>query len=327
MKKLLPFLPVLFTLLFYSCEKEKTTIENDVIRTLTINETTHTYVNDDNRRYVENTLVSQQDQHVYKLAMTKGIQYRISVTQPNTSMVQAKMTLVNIKQDTLSESLNESPYKSLIVITSPETANYYLIINLQKRTNPEFNYRLYFEEVTDDAMSFLGLNWSVNGPWNVSNSNSIELANTGSNIYRHLNLVSPLTGNPSISFLIQNSSNNYISFGFMLSASGDYLWYGDWAYELQSSGYAFLAFPVNLNCALMTLTAGNTYYDWVPLGAINMNFLTGLKVDIKYESGGYYIYLNDIRLSYIKGNLQNLHILLEDRGNATTSIKNLQINN
>jgi len=113
----------------------------------------------------------------------------------------------------------------------------------------------------------------------------------------------------------------------MLNASGDYLWYSEWAYDLQSIGIAFLAFPGNLNSAIMTLTACCISYYWVSLSAININFLTGLKVDIKYESGGYYIYLNDIRLNYIKGTLQNLHILLQDHGDGKTSIKNFQMSN
>lgn len=327
MKKLLPFLPVLFSVLLYSCEKQKSTIDDDVIRTLTINETTHTYINDNDTRYVENTLISQQDKHVYKLAMVKGIQYRISVTQPNTSVVQTKMALVNVKQDTLSESLNESPSKSLIVINSPETADYYLIISLQKRTNPDFNYRLYFEEIKDDAISFSGLNWSANGTWNISNSNSIELKNTGSYIYRHLKLVSSLTGNPNVSFVIQNSTINSINFGLMLSASGDYLQFSDWAYELPGTGYAFLAFKNNLNYVFMRLTTGNISFDWNTLGTINMDFLTGLKVDLKYELGQYVIYLNDVRLRYINGTLENLHILVQDNGDATTILKNFQIIN
>ena len=327
MKKLFPFFPVLFTILFYSCEKDKNTIDDDVIRTLTINEGTHTYINDNNTRYIENTLISQQDKHVYKLKMVKGMQYRISVTQPNTSIVQTKMTLVNVKQDTLAESLNEAPSKSLIVINSPETTNYYLIISLQKRTNPEFNYRLYFEEITDDAISFSGLNWSVNGTWDVTNSNSIELSNTGSCIYRHLRLVSSLTGNPTVSFVIQNSLVNYINFGIMLSASDDYLQFSEWAYELPSTGYAFLAFKNSLNYAVMRLTAGSISFDWNNLGAINMDFLTGLKVELKYESSQYFIYLNGIPVTNINGTLQNLHVLVQDCDEATTIIKNFQIIN
>lgn len=325
MKRLFPFFPVLFIFMFYSCEKEKYSIENDVIRTLKTNSVTHTFVNDNNKRYVENTLVSQQDKHVYKLAMTKGVQYRISVSQPGASVVQTEMTLVNIKHDTLSGSLNESAYKSIIVITSPETTNYYLIINLQKRTNPQFNYRLYFEEIVDDAISFSGLYWSANGQWNLTNLSWIELTNTGSNIYRHLKLTNSITGNPGVSFVIQNSSVTSINFGVMLSATGDYLQFSEWAYELPNTGYAFLAFENDLNYSIMRLTGGSISFDWNTLGAINLDLTAGIKVGLKYESGQYFIYLNDIRVKNINGTLQNLHILIQDCGDATTVIKNFQI--
>jgi hypothetical protein len=327
MKKLLPLIMVLFTGLFQSCEKEKYSIENDVIRTLTINETTHTFMNNDDTPYVENTLISQQDKHVYKLAMTKGVQYRILATQPNTLILQAKLTLVNIKQDTLSESINESSSKSVIVISSPETANYYLIVSLNKRTNPAFNYRLYFEEIVDDAISFSGLNWNANGRWNVSSSNSIELTNNGSNIYRHLKLVSSVPGDPNVSFVVQNSTTTNINFGLILSASDDYLQFSEWAYELTGSGYAFIAFKSNLNYTVMQLNTGSISFDWNTLEAINMDFQAGLKVELKYYSGQYSIYLNNTYLTSINGNLHNLNLLVQDSGEGKTIIKDFQIIN
>ena len=136
-----------------------------------------------------------------------------------------------------------------------------------------------------------------------------------------------MTGNPSVSFVIQNSSFNSINFGFMLSATGDYLQFSEWAYELPNAGYAFLAFKNNLNYAIMRLTGGSISFDWNTLGAINMDFLAGLKVGLKYESGQYFIYLNDSRVRNINGTLQNLHILIQDCGDATTIIKNFQIIN
>lgn len=325
MKKLLPLCILISAILFHSCEKD--TIDKDVIRTLTIDETTHAFINDNGTRYVENTLTSQQDKHVYKLTMVKGIQYRISATQPGTSIAQIRLTLVNSKQDTLSESLNESPSKSLILINSPETTSYYLIVNLQKRTNPAFNYHLYFEEIVDDAISFSGLNWNKSGTWNISNSNSIELTNSDSYIYRHLKLLSSVTGNPNLTFVIQTSSISSTSFGLILDASDDFFQFGEWAYELSGSGNAFLAFKDNMNYTVIKLATGSMSLDWNTLVGINMDFLTGIKVELKFTLGQYYIYLNNTPLRSIKGSLQNFNILIQDRGAGKTTIKDFQLVN
>lgn len=327
MNKLYMLCIVLLTIQFYSCEKTTDSIDDEAIRTLTIDNTMHTFINDNGTRYVENTLVSQQDQHVYKLAMTKGIQYRISTTQPGALNVQTKLTLVNSKRDTLSESLNESPAKSLIVLTSPETADYYLIVNLQKRTNPAFTYRLFFEEIKDDPIKFSGLNWSTNGSWSVSNPNTLVLSNTGCYVYRHIRLVDPVAGNPGISFVVQSNSANGTNIGFVMSSSTEYIGFGEWAYELTNSGYAFMAFRDNMRYTVLTMTKGAMSLDWSNAGAINLDFISGVKVEIKYQSGYYVVYLNNVQLRSINGTLQNFNILVEDCGDGETMIRDLQMIN
>ena len=147
-----------------SCNKDSDegNIANRAIHTLKIDEIAHVFINDDGNHYIENTLISQQDSLIYKLKMDKDVEYRISTSQPNSFYNQTKLTLINQLGDTLSESLNESISKSFIVLKSPESANYYLIVQLMQRTNPTFDFRLYFEELVDNVLTFTNKSWLSN---------------------------------------------------------------------------------------------------------------------------------------------------------------------
>lgn len=323
MKNLFTVFIALFIMLLSSCTKD--TEDTKVIKTLKINGESHTFINDDGTRYFENTLTSQQESHRYELEMAKGVQYRISASQPNALINQVKLTLVNMVGDTLAESLNEGSTKSFIVVKSPETANYYVIVNLVKRTNPQFIYRLVYEEVVDDVFAFSGLFWKSNGQWNVTYLSTAELKNYDSRIYRHIKLNSPLTGNPNMSFVIQSNSVSNPRFGFVLDPSEDLMQFSEYAYELPNLGYAFLAFKNDLNYSIMRLITGSISFEWGSLTNINLDFSAGIKVELKYESNQYNIYLNGIRLRSMNGSLQNIDILIEDCGDGVTKIKDLQV--
>jgi hypothetical protein len=321
MKNSLTICVAILMALISSCKKDSTDIP--VITTLSIDNESHSYINNDGTHYFKNTLTSQQDSHKYELIMMKGVQYRISATQPNALINQTQMTLVNISGDTLAESLNESVSKSFIVLKSPETANYYLIVSLVKRTNPQFDYRLYFEEIVDDVTSFSGLQWQSSGNWTISTSNTAELTNTDSRIYRHLMLNSPLTGNPNMSFIIQSNSVSDPNFGFVLNPSADLMQFSEYAYELPSTGYAFLAFKKEGQYTIMRMNTGSISFDWGSIS--NLDFSAGVKVDLKFESNQYFIYLNGTRIKNINGFLQGIDIVVQDCGDGVTKIKDFQL--
>ena len=310
-------------MLFSSCTKVP--VDNKVIKTLTIDNEYHAFINEDGKRYYENTLTSQKDSHKYELEMVKGVEYRISASQANSLINQIKMTLVNMAGDTLAVSSDEGISKSAIIIKSPETTNYYLIVNLIKRTNPQFTYRLYFEEIVDDVMTFSGLEWKSDGAWNMTDPNIAELKNSDSHIYRHLKLSSPVTGNPNMSFILQTNSISNTNFGLILDPSVDLIQFSEYAYELSSTGYAFLAFKNDGNYAVMKLLTGSLYSDWGSLANINLDFSAGIKVELRYELNQYDIYLNGIFLKNISGSLPDFEILIQDYGDGTTKIKDLQL--
>jgi hypothetical protein len=311
-------------MLFTSCNKE-VSVSIKVIKTLTIDDNFHAFINDDGNRYYQNTLTSQQDNHKYALKMIQGVEYRISASQPNALINQIKMTLVNSVGDTLAESLNEGSSKSFIVLKSPETTNYYIIVNLQKRTNPQFIYRLYFEEVLDDVITFSGLAWQSNGTWNLTDPNTIELKNCDSRIYRHLKLNNSLTGNPNVSFVIQTNSVSSTNFGFVLEPSSNFMQFSEYAYELPNTGYAFLAFKNDLKYTIIRLTTGSMSLDWGSLTNINLDFSAGVKVELKFQNNFYNVYLNGTLLKYINGSLKNFNILIQDYGDGITKIKDFQL--
>jgi hypothetical protein len=323
MKNSLTICIVIFMMLFSSCKKVP--VDSKVIKTLSIDNEYHAFINEDGKRYYENTLTSQKDSHKYELEMIKGVEYRISASQANALINQIKMTLVNLVGDTLAVSSDEGISKSAIIIKSPETTNYYLIVNLIKRTNPQFTYRLYFEEVVDDVMTFSGLEWKSDGTWNVTDPNTAELKNCDSRIYRHLKLNSPVAGNPNMSFVIQTNSISNTNFGFILDPSIDLMQFSEYAYELSSTGYAFLAFKNDGNYAVMRLSTGSMSSDWGSFTNINLDFSAGIKLELKYESNQYNIYLNGIFLKNISGSLLNFEILIQDCGDGITKIKDLQI--
>lgn len=325
MKNILAICFVLSVILIQSCQKDsiKSSIKNSVSQSLAIDETAHCFINENGKRYIENTLLSQQDSLVFELKMNKGIEYRISTSQPNTLINQTRLTLVNIEGDTLTESLNESYSKSVIVVEAPQTSNYYVIVQLAKRTNPKFTFRLFFEELVDNEISFANKDWEVNGEWEVQKTNTAALKNSDSRIYRHLKLSNPLAGNPDVSFVIQ-CSNNEPNFGFIMDASERFMEFSEYFYELTNSGYAFLAFKKDLNYSIIELFPGSMSLQWGSIEDLNFNFSTGIKVDLKFENNQYWIYLNNTQLQQIKGNLNNFHILTEDCGDGITTIKDFQ---
>ena len=323
MKKSFTAWLVIFMMLLTTCTK--VTVDSKVVKTLTIDNESHVFINGDGKHYYENTLTSQQDSHKYELKMIKGVEYRISASQPNVLMNQTRLTLVNNVGDTLAESLNEGISKSSIIIKSPETTNYYLIVNLLKRTNPQFEYRLNFEEIVDDVISFSGLDWQSNGSWLMTDSNTAELINSDSRVYRHLKLNSPVTGNPNMSFVVQTTSVYSTNFGFVLDPSEELMQFSEYAYELPSVGYAFLAFKNDGQYSVIRLNAGSMSLDWGSLLNINLDFSSGIKVELKFESNQYNIYLNGIYLKNINGLLQNIDIVIQDCGDGITKIKDFQI--
>jgi phenylpyruvate tautomerase PptA (4-oxalocrotonate tautomerase family) len=325
MKNSLTICIATFMILIPSCKKDSTDIK--VIKTLTIDNESHAFINNDGTRYFKNTLTSQQDSHKYELEMVKGVEYRISASQPNALINQTKLTLVNVVGDTLAESLNEGNSKSSIIVKSPETTNYYLIVNLVKRTNPQFDYRLYFEEIIDDVKSFSGFDWQSNGNWIMTNSNTAELTNSDSRVYRHLKLNSPVIGNPNMSFTIQTNSISSPNFGFILDPSEELIQFSEYAYELPSTGYAFLAFKNDGQYTIMKLNAGSMSLDWGSITNVNLDFSAGIKVELKFELNQYNIYLNGIRLKNINGFLQNIDIVVQDCGDGITKIKDFQFGN
>lgn len=321
MKNIVPICIVVFTI-FTSCKKD--TPEFKVVKKLTINEESHTFINEDGKHFFSNTLTSQQESHRYKLEMIKDVEYRISTSQPEALNNQTNLTLVNSVGDTLAYSQIQGNSKYAIVLKSPQTTDYYLIVNLLKLPNPKFEYRLYFEIIDDKETAFSGFDWKYSGTWTITDSVTAELTNCDSRIYRHLRLTNPVEGNPDMSFIIQSNSLNP-NFGLIMDASDDLFQNGEYAYELTSSGYVFLAFKEGLNFTVMTVNSGTIYFEWSSLTNIDMNFSTGIKVDLKYLGTQYAIYLNNTFLRTINGSLSNLYILVEDSGDGTTIIKDFQL--
>jgi hypothetical protein len=325
MKNLIFLFIAVFMLTLASCSKD--TLEDKAITTLRIDNETHTYISKEGVRYIENTLNSQEASHVYKLNLVQGIQYRIAVSQPGALINETRLKLVNADGDLLSESINEGPYKSVVVIFPPRSGSYYVIVSLEKRTNPHFDYRLFFEEVRDDDAILAGLNWKILGDWTVINANTIELKNHDSHIYRHLRLTDPVPDFPDVSFVLKSTSTIAPNFGFLLNGSDQYIQFGEYSYEFTNSGYGFLAMKKDDGYASITLSEGSMGFEWGTLSPVSMNFSTGVKVDLKYNSGYYVVYINDSPIRSFQASLNSLYIILFDQGNGVTTIQDLQVGN
>lgn len=323
MKNIFIICVALLMIFLPSCKKDSN--ESNVIKTLSINNESHAFINTDGKRYYENTFISQEESHKYELEMIKGVEYRISASQLDMLINQTSLTLVNVSGDTLARSLGEDISKSSIVIKSPATSNFYVYVSLIRRSTAQFDYRLSFEEITEDAVSFSGLEWKSNGPWFISNSSTAELANSDSRVYRHLKLNSSLTGNPNMSFVVQSSSSGISNFGIVMNPSDELIQFSEYAWELPGTGYAFLAFKDNSQYTIIRLNPGSMSLDWSSLANINLDFVAGIKVELKYESNLYNIYLNGTLLKNISGNLQNIEIVIQDHGDGVTKIKDFQL--
>jgi hypothetical protein len=312
-----------FTFILNSCQKD--TLDDKALGTLQIDDVTHTYLSKDGKRYLENTLNSQEASHIYKVNLVKGVPYRISVSQPGALMNQTTLKLVNKEGELLAESNYEGPYKSLIVIYPPRTDSYYVTVKLDKRTNPRFNYRLFFEEIREDDAILSGLNWKVIGDWTVINPNTIELKNHDSHIYRHIRISDPLSDIFNVSFVLKSSSSIAPNFGLLLSASDEYMQFGEYSYEFTNLGHVFLAMKQDDSYSFITLGNGFMSSDWGSLSTLSMNFASGVKVDLKYDLGGFTVYINDSPVRSFNALFSNIYIVLYDQGDGVTTIQDLQL--
>jgi len=328
MKNSLKICFLFFTLFLFSCEK--ISLEKDVIETLTIDSDSHSFINKDGYPYYDNNLTSQQDKHVYKLEMNKDVEYRISASQPNAKVHQIILNLVNKSKDTLAISSDESPSKSFIVIKSPETATYYLIVSLRKMINPKFDYRLNFEELVENEVSLSGLNWLCDGTWNINNSGEAVLTNYDSRIYRHLKLNSPVSENPDVSFIIKSNSTSSPNVGIIAGGSGGLIQFGEYTSEFPGKGQAFLAFIDDMNYTLINLNTTSMSLDWGYLSGI-FDYYSGIELELKYDtnSNQYRIYLNNTYVTSLHSiiQLKDFYICIQENGEGTTLIKDLVITN
>jgi hypothetical protein len=291
---------------------------------------THSFINSDGNPYYDNILTSQKDRHVYRLKMVENVEYRISASQPNTTINQINLALVNIKNDTLAISLHEPASKSAIVLRSPETANYYLIVNLEPRPYPSFSYRLNFEQMYENVIPFSGFNWFCDGAWEVNNSNEAVLKNVDSRIIRHLKLNSNVSENPDVTFIIKSNSTNNPNFGILVGGSGGLMQFGEYAYELTNYGHAFLTFTDDMKCTIIRLRSNSMSFDWWSVSG-NLDFNSGITIELKYNvnSNLYSIYLNNNYLDDIHEtiHLKDFYVLIQDCGEGTTLIKDFILTN
>ncbi len=146
MKYILPLFLIFVFLSLSSCKKESATID-DVIATLKLDENTHTYINDEGGWYYENSHRFLRDRHVYKVNLEKGTTYRIWTIQPDAATNQTHVMLINVNSDTLVYS-EYGRIKNEVLITSPETKSYYVVITRFEYGNPIFLYHLFFEQIT-----------------------------------------------------------------------------------------------------------------------------------------------------------------------------------
>ena len=323
MKTLLFLVLAVFMVNLTSCSKD--TLEDKAISTLKIDDETHTYLSSDGKPYIENILNSQEASHIYKVNLIQGVQYRISASQPGSVINDTRLTLVNKDGEILAESINEGPYKSLIVIFPPRSGSYYIIVKMEQRTNPRFNYRLLFEEVRDNDAQLSGFNWKIIGDWTVINTNTIELHNHGSRIYRHLRLSDPIPDFPNVSFVLKSTSTSAPNFGFIFNGSEDYIQYSEYSYEFTNAGYAFIVMKKEESFAVISLSDNSMSFYWGPFSALGMNFSSGVKVDLKYNAGYYTAYINDAPIRSFQASLNNLYIILFDEGDGVTTIQDLHV--
>jgi hypothetical protein len=184
---------------------------------------------------------------------------------------------------------------------------------------------LYFEEFFNNTFIISGLDWQYDGTWMQMSPDNVELTNYGSRIYRHLKCIDPINGNPDLSYIIKSNTYKTPNFGFIMDASEDLLQYTEYAYELNSTGFAFLTSNIDGGFGILSLNGGSISYDWGSLTNIGMDFLTGIKVEVKYDGSKYAVYLNDTFLKSINGSLNNFSILVEDCGDGITSIEDIQL--
>lgn len=310
-------------MLFISCQKEPVGIK--VIKKLTVNPESHTFINDDGNHYFPNTLLSLQDNHKYELVMNKDVLYRISATQPDVFLNRIQLTLVNTAGDTIAISVQEGPAKSFIVTKCPATKSYFLTVSLQKSSNPSFNYRLYFEEIVDETESFSGYGWYSSGEWISKETNSIELKNHDSRFYRHLKLQNSITGNPDISFTVQSGSAENFSFGFVFEPSDAPLQFSDYAYDLPDRGKAFIYFFSESKYSIININTGEMSLFWEDFSNSNLDLTAGIKVELKYQNNEYNIYLNGKYVRYIGRYPGKFMILLEEKGNGISKIRDFKL--
>jgi hypothetical protein len=329
MKKPLEICVLFFVLFSYSCEKSM--FHDEIIDILTINGETHSFINSEGKPFYDNYFTSLNDRHVYKLKMSKNVEYRISASQPGAYDNRITLTLVNKANVTLTTSFSDHSTKSTIFMVSPETTDYYLIVNLEKWPNPKFGYRLNFEEFIEHPISFSGFNWTYDGTWQLNNSNEVVMTNYNSNIFRHLRFNCTGLTNPDVSFVIMSNSTLKPNFGFATGESAEYNHVADNSNELPKVGYALFTYN-HFNGSFYFCKLNNDFISYTEnLVTKVLDYSSGIKIDLKYNSTEKYytVYFNNDLYQFIQDTirLNYFYILVQDSGTGTTVIKDLIITN
>lgn len=310
--------------LLISCQKEPIGLK--VVKKLTINKDTHTFINDDGNPYFPNTMLSLQDKHRYELEMNKDVLYRISARQPDAFVNNIMLTLVNKAGDTMATSIQEEISQSYIVLKSPQTASYFLVVSQNKYINPSFNYRLYFEELVEEPLSFSGYDWYSIGEWKVTGSDTAEMKNHDSRFYRHLKLRNPVEGSQNVSFTVQSGTPENVCFGLAIEISDRPLQYSQYAYDLPDKGKAFIYSSYKSNYTKIEINYGSMSMGSYDYSNSNLNFSDGVKVELKFQSTDQFgVFLNGSYVTNINGSLNSFMILLQDRGSGISKITDFRL--
>lgn len=324
MKNLIYFL-ILSSFLFFACSKDEP-IENPYIKQLSILPGESSYVNEKGLPYEDSVLNSITDKHVYKLVMEKGVTYRVSTTQDLSEINILKLTLTRSNGDTVVQSTGEIYGIRDLYLKAPESTSYYLTIGINNTLMPQFDYRFFFEKIEEKNFLFAGMKWSGDPVWKNVDTNKLSFQGYDSRVNRFIKLDEDLSGYPNVSFVIQSTAKLKPKFGFILESSNEHISTGIYAYQFASFGYAFIANPYSGNFSLMDLHYGGFSAYYTEFNFHSLDFNKGIQIELKAEGTNQYnVYLDNQRISSVKGSIKNFNLFVQDRGDGLISIRNFII--
>lgn len=316
---------ILISILFYSCKKDNNGQDSKDGILLEINPASNCYIDQNDNHFYANVFSGMEDADQYRIAVKKGIKYRILCTQPNVDNATIEMVLLNYNRDTITYSHNYRGTPKIFFNSSSDN-QLYLSVFPSGTYHESLDYRLYFEVADPTPVSFIDMNCDYNGYWQVEDPGTLKFTNIDARTFRWFRFNWSFQNNPGISFTLKSPTKTELpSFGFVFNGSAELLQWSEYKEELPEHS-TFFNIVGNEDFKLMYFYDYSIGFDYGNIDPYNIDLLNGVDITINYDNNSYSIYLNNAFLYNRSSAFMNrFYLVVEDLGYDEFIFENFKI--